>query len=1143
MFKKNNKFSKNYLFDFDNNKRFSDFLLNSSSFNQDKLFTELRSKYKALLLLTIKLFIGHILTFIYYFFVIKIENLTRNMFLFVISINNLLISIYVYFYCNSDNLNLNKNKSLLINEKNNDEVDSEYKIISKRIFICSNYTYISYIVVIYFYNKLVTLQELVHCSNPLLSLRILYILMIFSFLICLSVKVSFKYIAIFFIVEVYCFYEFSVKVYNIYNIEYPILKDVLICGILHFSVLAKNNSFLYDHFSIDYQKTLNYKIKTIINYYTKILNRAENCYFITMKNIDTVYYCNLSLKKLLLKFYNKKEVNNTNCNSSEKNINDEEVLIKSFFKNLIKIKSNDNTEHESNFNSNNNFLLYDSLNNTNGQQDFYNIITNLTKNRKLILQNINNYNLIGSDIQVYNNEFEYNNNYFEIYVYYPISTINNISQENEDIIEIELYNITKPKKAELIIKEQSVNKQIFLSKITHEFKTPLHGIISLIKELSENEKLINYNLISNDINNNNMFNNFYEINLINSIASNSYNNKKSIYEKFIQIESLSNYVIFLISDFTQNSKNKKNQLSIDYKYFIINSLLQFSYNILNTLLYVNSKDTYIKPTIEAKLIKNFNHFECNNKLEFDCNIDAKLTIDNIKNIEVYSDEIRVKQVFLNIISNSVKFTNYGSIKISCSIFLNDVDYNKLLSNNIIVGNNNYIEFNIEDTGCGIDENTLDKINERNFDLIEVNKLGNSFGSGLGISICSSISEKLNLDLKIYSKKEKGTKTSFKLLCSKIYLKDTECNSIIKNNSNIYNITNNYIVSCNSFKSLDKKIVQDLNNKIINKNYNVDNACLNSNDNLNDLSIYKDNSILKNNSNYFNDNFYYSRFVNSIPKNKNNFKIKHNSFLANSLDTYGKTLCNNRNLYCNTSENINKITNTNKSINIKDITRPKTNYIKNSRNFNLNYINNITNDNNINSSYDSNKTAKLKDFYFSKSLIKPFEKINKFNCKFIIERNITYTVDNIYKNYLNTILVVEDNKHLRNSLIKKIKNVLNKLRKNKVINIIQANDGVETIKYVVDDQFNGNKIRLIFSDENMNFINGSVSLNILKGLNNNGKIKLFPKFVCVTGDAEDYNKSSLLSLGFNDVVEKLNLNENYILDLINNCFFKTQVLVN
>ena len=59
--------------------------------------------------------------------------------------------------------------------------------------------------------------------------------------------------------------------------------------------------------------------------------------------------------------------------------------------------------------------------------------------------------------------------------------------------------------------------------------------------------------------------------------------------------------------------------------------------------------------------------------------------ENIKNMTVLTDENRLKQILLNLISNAVKFTVSGFIKIRATY-------------NIV---NHSIEISVEDTGLGI----------------------------------------------------------------------------------------------------------------------------------------------------------------------------------------------------------------------------------------------------------------------------------------------------------------------------------------------------------------------------------------------------------------------------------------------------------
>lgn len=116
--------------------------------------------------------------------------------------------------------------------------------------------------------------------------------------------------------------------------------------------------------------------------------------------------------------------------------------------------------------------------------------------------------------------------------------------------------------------------------------------------------------------------------------------------------------------------------------------------------------------------------------------------DNIKLLVIYKDSIpnisadknRLKQLFMNILDNSFKFTpSGGSITINVS----------LKENNILIS--------IKDTGCGISKEDLPKVTEKFY------KGKNSKSkNGIGLSICKEIVSLHNGTLEILSEEDKGT---------------------------------------------------------------------------------------------------------------------------------------------------------------------------------------------------------------------------------------------------------------------------------------------------------------------------------------------------------------------------------------------------
>ena len=94
---------------------------------------------------------------------------------------------------------------------------------------------------------------------------------------------------------------------------------------------------------------------------------------------------------------------------------------------------------------------------------------------------------------------------------------------------------------------------------------------------------------------------------------------------------------------------------------------------------------------------------------------------------------------LNIISNSLKFTQNGFIKIKTTL------------------HGDSIHFKIKDSGIGMTEDQMQKL-FKEFQKGEDTAGLNNYGSGLGLSICKKIIEKLGGDISVESHINIGTKT-------------------------------------------------------------------------------------------------------------------------------------------------------------------------------------------------------------------------------------------------------------------------------------------------------------------------------------------------------------------------------------------------
>ncbi len=102
------------------------------------------------------------------------------------------------------------------------------------------------------------------------------------------------------------------------------------------------------------------------------------------------------------------------------------------------------------------------------------------------------------------------------------------------------------------------------------------------------------------------------------------------------------------------------------------------------------------------------------------------TSDNF-NYRIWTDEIRLKQILLNLVGNALKFTEEGSIKI-CLKNVKQVieETGKEVE---------AIEFKVIDTGQGIKEEEINKIFKEFSQAEETNKTTHARGTGLGLMIC------------------------------------------------------------------------------------------------------------------------------------------------------------------------------------------------------------------------------------------------------------------------------------------------------------------------------------------------------------------------------------------------------------------------
>ena len=115
----------------------------------------------------------------------------------------------------------------------------------------------------------------------------------------------------------------------------------------------------------------------------------------------------------------------------------------------------------------------------------------------------------------------------------------------------------------------------------------------------------------------------------------------------------------------------------------------------------------------------------------------------------------------------------------------------------------------------------------------------------------------------------------------------------------------------------------------------------------------------------------------------------------------------------------------------------------------------------------------------------------------------------------TILVIDDHKFVRNSIVNLIKNVL-KVLQIKNAEIIEGCDGIELLNIVMKDK--NNLIKYIFTDENMEFLNGSETVRIIRKLENGKKIPKY-QIISITAFDDSETRNNIINSGVDSILSK------------------------
>jgi len=194
-----------------------------------------------------------------------------------------------------------------------------------------------------------------------------------------------------------------------------------------------------------------------------------------------------------------------------------------------------------------------------------------------------------------------------------------------------------------------------------------------------------------------------------------------------KISVSSRYLLNLVNDVLDMSKIESGKVHLAEENININKLI---YNLVDI----------IKPQIKEH--------------------DHNFTVDihDIQHENVIGDSLRIQQVFMNLMSNAIKYTpNKGEIKLTVS--------EKPVKNKLSIG---CYEFVLEDNGIGMETDFIQHIFEP-FKRAEDLRISKIQGTGLGLPITKNIVQMMNGTIEVESEPGKGS-----VFTTTIFLKLQDC---------------------------------------------------------------------------------------------------------------------------------------------------------------------------------------------------------------------------------------------------------------------------------------------------------------------------------------------------------------------------------
>ena len=224
----------------------------------------------------------------------------------------------------------------------------------------------------------------------------------------------------------------------------------------------------------------------------------------------------------------------------------------------------------------------------------------------------------------------------------------------------------------------NVAKSQFLANMSHEIRTPINGIIGMDTMLLKNCDTCS---------------------------------PEEIREYAVNIQSASHTLLAIINDILDISKIESGKMEI----------IPVEYELFSVL-----NDCYHMTKVRADA----------KELDFEMVIDA-----NVPSV-LYGDEVRVRQIINNFLSNAVKYTEEGHVVLQLA-------YEQTKKDQLL------LKIEVEDSGIGIRKSDMDRL-FLNFTRVDEQKNRNIQGTGLGLSLTKNLVQLMGGEIHVSSEYGKGS---------------------------------------------------------------------------------------------------------------------------------------------------------------------------------------------------------------------------------------------------------------------------------------------------------------------------------------------------------------------------------------------------